>query len=205
MKKTERRRETTWQCFVNTLEECSLMLVHNWTTAPPPPSHQPPLPHTETLPSVVNISNTVIRTGYRAARRYSSQQECASRCCDLRWDRLTETLGEGRKGFEGSYIAWNKPSTSVHECTFVQDSLSSVQWREKTQLSSKHQRIPVMMKRHNISLNSIPHCLIDKLKKKKSAKKTKKTQNKTSKSIILYQSLSFILKIKKDVLTNKIL
>lgn len=41
--KMERKRERDdLAVFVNTLEECSLMLVHNWTTVPRPPAHTNP-------------------------------------------------------------------------------------------------------------------------------------------------------------------
>lgn len=121
--KTERRDDVA--VFVNTLEECSLMLVHNWTTVPHPPAHTNPF---------VNISNTVIRSGYRAARKHPSTTRvcvcvCVCMCVPLSWlkmgqaDKNTQG-GEGEGAFkEGrSYIAWKKPSTSVHECTFIQDN-----------------------------------------------------------------------------------
>lgn len=139
------------------------MLVHNWTTAPP--AH----PHTETPLWIYQILSSELVTELHENTLHNKSVRAALVVKD--GTGRQKTLREGRRG-RGSYIACKKPSTSVHECTFIQDN-SRVPSEEKTQLSSKHQRIPVMMKTHNISANSIPHCCNFKNKKLK--------QNKTKK------------------------
>lgn len=112
--KRQREERDDVAVFVNTLEECSLMLVHNWTTIPHPPDTETPF---------VNISNTVIRSGYRAARKTPFTTRVRVPLSWLKTGRQADKNTQGGKGGrEGSYIAWKKPSTSVHECTFIQDN-----------------------------------------------------------------------------------
>lgn len=143
--------------FVNTLKECSLMLVHNWTRVPHPPTQKP-------LCEYIKYCHSGRLKEHH--RNTSSQQESVCVCvcaAPMVQDGKGWQKPSGRGRDEGGYIAWKKPSTSVHECTFIQDN-SRVPSGEKTQLSSKHQRILVMIKTHNISSNSIPHCFNNKKK-----------------------------------------
>lgn len=114
--------------FVNTLKECSLMSVHNWTSPPPnPPTH------TETP---VNISNTVIWTSYRASQKHlSTTRVCVRECvyvCPRRsdvwgWEGSRKALREGKRfgGGEGG----RGERVTLHERNCLQVLVSAPLYR----------------------------------------------------------------------------
>lgn len=133
------------------------MSVHNWV--PHPPTQKPSCEYIKYCHSdrLQSITETPLH----------NRSVCV--CAALMFKDgkgRQKPSGRGRDGGRrGSYIARKKLFTSVHECTFIQDN-SRVPSGEKTQLSSKHQRIVVMIKTHNIRSNSKPHCFNNNKKKK---------------------------------------
>lgn len=74
----ERQREERDEVavFVNTLEECSLMLVHNWTTVPhPTPPHPHPQTQTPPLCEYIKYCHSK-RLQSSSTRTLFKQQEC---------------------------------------------------------------------------------------------------------------------------------
>lgn len=169
------------------------MLVHNWTTVPRPPAR----PHTETPLWIYQIlSFEPVTEQHRGTLHNKSV--CAALVVKDGTGRQTHS-GRGRRRGGGGGLHCMKEA--VDKCSWVHlytGQFKSAQWR-KTQLSSKHQRILVMMKTHNISSNSKPHCFNNNKIKTKQKRKEKK------KSIICVTNHppSFDTLKKEDVWINK--
>lgn len=165
------------------------MLVHNWTTVPRPPKH------TQTLCEYIKYCHSKRLQSSSTRTLFHNKSVCAALVVK---DGTGRQKHSGRGGGGGLHCM----KEAVDKCSWVHlytGQFKSAQWREKTQLSSKHQRIPVMMKTHNISSNSIPHCFNNNNNKKK-LKQNKKSIISVPKPII---QPCLTPSIKKDVSTNK--